>query len=90
MLWQEGFVVDVVDHGGTGSGLGVYRKGVTEGNTINNRAIKCNTKQDAAIRGARGDLTRYEVVPVQGENIRENIPGVSRFRTDEPEGEHNK
>ena len=57
MLWQEGFVVDVVDHTGTDSGLRVYRKEVTEGNTINNRAIKCNTKQDAAIHCARGDLT---------------------------------
>ena len=37
--------------------------------------------------GARGALTRYEVVPVKGENIRESISGVSRFRTDEPEGE---
>ena len=27
LLWQEGgVVVDVVDHGGIGSGLGVYRK----------------------------------------------------------------
>ena len=40
MVWQEGFVVDVVDHRGTDSDLGVYRKEVTEGNTINNRAIK--------------------------------------------------
>ena len=37
--------------------------------------------------GARGALTRYEVVPVKVGNIRENIPGVSRFRTDEPKGE---
>ena len=36
--------------------------------------------------GARGALTRYEVVPVKGGNIRENIPGVSRFRADESEG----
>ena len=57
LLWQEGLVVDVVDHRGIDIGPGVYRKGVTEGNTINNRAIKCNTKQDAAIRCARGDLT---------------------------------
>ena len=42
MLWQEGFVVDVVDHRGTGSGLGVYRKEVTEGEPINNRAIKAS------------------------------------------------
>ena len=34
---------------------------------------------------ARRVLTRYEVIPVKGGNIRENIPGVSRFRTDEPE-----
>ena len=40
MLWQGGVVVDVVDHRGIGSGLGVYRKEVMEGNTINNRAIK--------------------------------------------------
>ena len=37
--------------------------------------------------GVRGALTRYKVVPVKGENIRESIPGVSRFRTDEPERE---
>ena len=42
MLWQEGFVVDVVDHKGTDNGLGVYRKEVTEGTTINNRAIKAS------------------------------------------------
>ena len=36
--------------------------------------------------GARGALTRYEVVLVKGENIRENIPGVLRFRTDKSEG----
>ena len=27
------------------------------------------------------------MIPVKGENIRETIPGVSRFRTDEPEEE---
>ena len=58
MLWQEGGVIfDVVEHTNIDNGLGVYRKEVTEGNTINNRAIKCNTKQDAAIHCARGDLT---------------------------------
>ena len=32
LLWQEeGVVVDVIDHRGIGSGLGVYRKEVTEG-----------------------------------------------------------
>ena len=32
LLWQEGdVVVDVVDHGGNGSGFGVYRKEVTKG-----------------------------------------------------------
>ena len=42
MLWQAGFIVDVVNHRGTGSGLGVYRKEVTDGNTMNNRAIKAS------------------------------------------------
>ena len=42
---------------------------------------------DMASSGARGALTRYEVIPVKGGNIQENIPGVSRFRTDELEGE---
>ena len=32
LLWQEGgVVVDVVEHGGIGGGLEVYRKEVTEG-----------------------------------------------------------
>ena len=43
MLWQEGgVIVDVVDHRGTGSGLGVYRKEVTDRNTIDKRAIKAS------------------------------------------------
>ena len=43
LLWQEeGVVVDVVDHRGIDNGLEVYRKEVTEGNTINNRAIKAS------------------------------------------------
>ena len=31
LLWQERGVVDIVDHRGTGIGLRVYRKEVTEG-----------------------------------------------------------
>ena len=42
---------------------------------------------DMTKRDARCALMRYEVLPVKGENIWEGIPGVSRFRTDEPEGE---
>ena len=42
---------------------------------------------DMTSSGARGALRRYEVVPVKGGNIRENIPDVSRFRTNEPKGE---
>ena len=45
------------------------------------------TMHDMTKRDARCALTRYEVVPVKGENIRESIPGFSRFWTDEPEGE---
>ena len=37
--------------------------------------------------GARGALKRYEVIPVKGGNIRESIPGVSRFQVEEPERE---
>ena len=55
MLWQVGVVNSVVTR--VTSSLGVYQKEVTDGNTINNRAIKYNRKQDAAIRCARGDLT---------------------------------
>ena len=40
-----------------------------------------------AMRGVRGDLTKYEVIPVKGGNMRENIRDVSLFRTDESEGE---
>ena len=42
---------------------------------------------DMTSNDARRALTWYEVVLVKGGNIRESIPGVSRFRTDEPEGE---
>ena len=42
---------------------------------------------DMTKRETRCALTWYEVVPVKEGNIRESIPGVSRFRTDEPEGE---
>ena len=57
MLWQGGVIFGVVEHTDIGIGLRGYQKEVTKGGTINNRAIKCNTKQDAAICGARGDLT---------------------------------
>ena len=42
---------------------------------------------DMTCIGARGALTRYEVIPVKGGNIQESIPGVSRFQAEEPEGE---
>ena len=40
---------------------------------------KCMTMHDMTKRDARCALTRYEVVPVKGGNIRESIPGVLRF-----------
>ena len=46
---------------------------------------RCISMHDMSRSDARRALTRYEVVPVKGGNIRESIPGVSRFRTDEPE-----
>ena len=42
---------------------------------------------DMTSNGARGALTRYEVIPVKGGNNRESIPGVPSFRAEEPEGE---
>ena len=42
---------------------------------------------DMTSNDARRALAWYEVVPVKGGNIRENIPGVSCFRAEEPEGE---
>ena len=42
---------------------------------------------DKTSNDARHDLTWYEVMPVKGGNIRENILGVSCFRAEEPEGE---
>ena len=45
------------------------------------------TMRDVTMSGARCALTWYEVVPVKGRNIRENIPSVSCFRAEEPEGE---
>ena len=44
------------------------------------------TMHDMTNRDARCALTRYEVVPVKGRNIREIIPGVSRFWAEELEG----
>ena len=42
---------------------------------------------DKTRNDARRALAWYEVVPVKWGNIRESIPGVSRFRAEEPEGE---
>ena len=42
MLWQEGRVINTVVELGVTSSLEVYRKEVTEANTINNRAIKAS------------------------------------------------
>ena len=41
---------------------------------------------DMTSNGARGALTRYEVIPVKGGNNRESIPGDSCFRAEVPEG----
>ena len=48
---------------------------------------RCISMHDMSRSDARRALTWYEVVLVKGGIIRESIPGVSRFRTDEPEGE---
>ena len=45
------------------------------------------TMHDMEKRDASCALTWYEVVPVKGGNIWKSIPGVSRFRAEEPDGE---
>ena len=50
------------------------------------RANICISMHDMSRSDARRALTWYEVVLVKGGNIRESIPGVSRFRAEEPEG----
>ena len=50
-------------------------------------ANRCISMHDLRSIGARGTLTRYEVVLVKGGIIRESIPGVWHSRTDEPKGE---
>ena len=57
-----------------------------EGRNNEYNVNRCIALHDMASSGARGPLTQYEVIPVKGGNIRESIPGVSRFRTDGPEG----
>ena len=87
MLWQVGGVVDsVVELGSSSVGLVVYRREERGRNSKYNANISM-TMRDMTMRGARGALTRYEVIPVKGENILESIPSVSHFRAEEPEGE---
>src|SRR3989337_2720471 len=85
-LCGEGRVVStVVDRGSSGVSLEVYRR--EEGGRNNEYiANKCNTKHNIAIRGDKGDLTQCRVILAKGDNIRESIPGVCRFRTKGPEG----
>ena len=42
--------------------------------------------RDVTMSGARCALTWYEVIPTKGGNIRDSIPGVLHFRTNELEG----
>ena len=78
LLWQGGFV-------NSGAGLVVYRRRGGRNNKYN--ANISMTMEDMSMRGSRGDVTQGYVIPAKGGNIRESIPGVSRFRADEPEGE---
>ena len=87
LLWQErGVVNSVVELGSSSVGLVVYRR--EEGGRNNEYQVnRCISMHDMSRSDARRALTWYEVVLVKGGIIRESIPGVSRFRTDEPEGE---
>ena len=50
-------------------------------------ANKCILMHDLTSNDARCAQSRQQVIPTKGGNIRESIPGVSRFRAEEPEGE---
>ena len=67
LLWQERGVVNSVVDRGTSSGVSlvVYRR--EEGGRNNEyNANKCIAMHDMTSSGARGALTRYEMVPVKG------------------------
>ena len=90
LLWQEGGVVNsVVELGSSSVGLVVYRRrrGGRNSRYGANKASQNISRHDMSRSDARRALTWYKVIPTKGGNIRESIPGVSRFRTDEPEGE---
>ena len=50
-------------------------------------ANRCIPMHDMTSNSARSALMQQEVIPAKGGIIRETIPGVSRFRTNEPERE---
>ena len=86
MLRQGGVVNSVVELGSSSVGLVVYRR--EKGGRNNEYHVnRCISMHDKTSNDARRALAWYEVVPVNGGNIRENIPGVSCFRAEEPEGE---
>ena len=78
LLWQGGVVGDVVVLSRINFGLRVYwgRRG---GRNRKYEANKASQKYNKAKRGVRGDLTRYEVVPVKGGNIQEKYPRCLAF-----------
>ena len=87
MLWQVGGVVNsVVELGSSSVGLVVYRREEGGRNSKYNANISM-TMRDMTMSGARCALTRQQVVPAKGGNIRKSIPDVLRFRTNGPEGE---
>ena len=73
MLWQVGGVVDsVVELGSSSVGLVVYRREEGGRNSKYNANISM-TMRDMTMSGARGVLTRQQVVSVKG-GIREVFP----------------
>ena len=78
LLWQErGVVNTIVVLGSSGVGLVVYRREGGRNNEYNaNRSITMHGKTSS---GARGALTRYEVIPVKGETSGKISPGFRVF-----------
>ena len=71
---EEGVVVDVVDHRGIRSGLGVYLRGEGE------ETVKTSKQMhDKTISGARGVLTQCYTIPTKEKTSGEVFPKFSIF-----------
>ena len=82
---EGGVVVDVVDHRGISSDLGVYRR-EEGGGTVNTSKQMQHRCMTGVTRRARGVLERCYTIPAKGDNIRKVFPELGIFRQMKPRG----